>query len=68
MKRLEEEGRLYFTQNNIREKYYLSERTEKGKQLPNVWNDISIASGNEKLGYPTQKPVELPGQTHDFYI
>jgi adenine-specific DNA-methyltransferase len=41
MKSLEEDNRLYFTQNSIREKYYLSERLEKGKQRPNIWTDIS---------------------------
>lgn len=30
-----------------------------GVSLQDVWDDISPASGNEALGYPTQKPEEL---------
>ncbi len=62
MRELEKQGRLYFTENSIREKYYLSERMAKGKQLSNVWTDISgnsVASSSEGVGYPTQKPEEL---------
>jgi adenine-specific DNA-methyltransferase len=62
MKDLEKDGRLYFTDNSIREKYYLSERLAKGKQLSNVWTDLpgnSVASSGEGVGYPTQKPEAL---------
>lgn len=62
MRALDEENRLYFTQNSIREKYYLSERTLKGKQRPNVWTDISgnsVRQSNEGIAYPTQKPEAL---------
>jgi hypothetical protein len=59
MKSLENENRLVFTKNTIREKYYLSERSEKGKQLPNIWTDIPIINKDESLGYPTQKPLAL---------
>lgn len=62
MRELELQGRLYFTENSIREKYYLNERMDKGKQLSNVWTDISgnsVASSSEGVGYPTQKPEEL---------
>ncbi len=31
----------------------------KGVQLDNLWTDIPGARGNERLGYPTQKPVAL---------
>jgi DNA modification methylase len=30
-----------------------------GQQVGNIWDDIKIASGNEKIGYPTQKPEAL---------
>ncbi len=59
MRELEKDNRLYFTKNTIREKYYLSERSLKGKQLSNIWTDIGIATINESLGYPTQKPKAL---------
>ena len=59
MRELEEDNRLYFTEKSIREKYYLSERSEKGKQLSNVWDDIQNVQGNVKIGYPTQKPEAL---------
>jgi len=38
-------------------KKYLSD--SKGRTLTNCWIDIPQASGNEALGYPTQKPVAL---------
>lgn len=38
-------------------KKYLSE--SKGKTVTNCWTDIQQASGNEALGYPTQKPEAL---------
>ena len=60
MKELENEGRLYFTDNIIREKYYLTERELKGKQTSNIWDDIqNVQSEKEKIGYPTQKPILL---------
>ena len=62
MRRLDSENRLYFTRTSIREKYYLSERLEKGKQLSNVWVDISgnsVKQSSENVEYPTQKPEEL---------
>jgi site-specific DNA-methyltransferase (adenine-specific) len=37
---------------------YLDE--QKGRASQNLWSDISMSkSGAERLGYPTQKPVEL---------
>jgi adenine-specific DNA-methyltransferase len=62
MRSLEDDNRLYFTKNSIREKYYLQERLEKGKQRPNVWSDISgnsVKQSNENVDYPTQKPEAL---------
>jgi DNA modification methylase len=61
MRELEADNRLYFTDKIIREKYYLSERELKGKQISNVWDDIQHVQGSskEKIGYPTQKPEAL---------
>ena len=61
MRQLEEDGRLSFGKS-IREKYYLNDRLKIGKQLSNIWSDISgntLSYSKEGLGYPTQKPVEL---------
>ncbi len=33
--------------------------TGKGNLVQDVWDDISTAGGNERLGYPTQKPLSL---------
>ena len=38
-------------------KKYLDE--SKGRTITNDWRDIEQASGNEAIGYPTQKPVAL---------
>jgi len=62
MRNLEIDNRLHFTKNSIREKYYLLERQEKGKQLSNNWFDIpgnSVKQSGEGLDYPTQKPESL---------
>ena len=40
LKALENDGRLYITDTTIREKYYLKERLEIGKQIDNFWGDI----------------------------
>lgn len=62
MERLDAEGRLYFPPNKsgaIREKYFLDEM--KGVIAGDVWADIPPISAHaqERLGYPTQKPVQL---------
>lgn len=62
MRQLDNDNRLYFTESSIREKYYLNERLEKGKQRPNVWTDISgnsVKQSSEDSAYPTQKPESL---------
>lgn len=58
MKELEQNNRLYFGKT-IREKYYLEERIQKGKQVSNIWLDLPPTPSNEMLGYPTQKPILL---------
>jgi DNA modification methylase len=62
MRQLDNENRLYFAESSIREKYYLSDRLEKGKQRPNIWVDISgnsVKQSEENVSYPTQKPEAL---------
>lgn len=39
-----------------RRKYY---KDDRGTPLNNIWTDINIASGKERTGYPTQKPLAL---------
>lgn len=62
MQQWDKEGRLLFPKNKngrIRRKLYLDEL--KGKPVQNLWADIQMVSSqaNERLGYPTQKPVAL---------
>ena len=59
MKRLISEGRLIQTSPDVqpKKKLYLDEM--KGVPLNNVWVDVSPPKTAEKVGYPTQKPVEL---------
>ncbi len=60
MKRLDEENRLYFTSNGgIRLKRYLDEMP--GRSVQSVITDIPPINSQaaERLGYPTQKPLEL---------
>ncbi|MBI2166186.1 MAG: restriction endonuclease [Chloroflexi bacterium] len=57
--RLETEGRIYWSTNGAPYiKNYLDER--KGRPLQDVWTDVVMTkSGQERLGYPTQKPLAL---------
>lgn len=61
LKALENDNRLYINDNTIREKYYLNERMEIGKQIDNLWGDIGNMNRNqaEDVDYATQKPSEL---------
>ena len=61
LKRLENEGRLYFKGETLREKSYWNERKNPGKVANNLWEDISNLQGKnlEMVGYPTQKPEAL---------
>ena len=47
---IREDGRLE------RRKY---ERDYRGKQVGNLWTDIVLPMGDERVGYPTQKPLAL---------
>ena len=62
MKQLDTEGRLYFPEKKdgrIMKKVYLHEL--EGQPMLDVWMDIKPLSAHaqERLGYPTQKPVAL---------
>jgi site-specific DNA-methyltransferase (adenine-specific) len=61
MKQLDEEGRLHFPKDptgRLRLKMYLDE--SEGVAVQDVWTDILLpASSNERIGYPTQKPLAL---------
>ena len=60
MKKLDQEGRLYFTsRGGIRLKRYLDETP--GLSIQDVITDVSPINSQaaERLGYPTQKPLAL---------
>lgn len=60
MQRLDAEGKLHFTKTGgIRVKKYLEET--QGKPLQALWDDIAPinSQAQERLGYPTQKPLAL---------
>lgn len=61
MERLDAEGRLHFTRNGsgIRLKRYLDEA--RGLPVQALWSDIPAinSQAQERLGYPTQKPIAL---------
>jgi DNA modification methylase len=63
---LEREGRIHRTRTgNVRVKYFLEQRggqVVERKLVGDVWNDIADAMHmpvEERLGYPTQKPLAL---------
>ena len=60
MRELETDGRIYVPKKGggvPRYKIYLAE--SKGIPLQNIWTDIEKVGGNQKVGYPTQKPLAL---------
>ena len=59
LEELDREGRIHWPRNGRipRRKVYLADNP--GKPLSNLWADISIATGKERVGYPTQKPLAL---------
>ena len=61
MKALENDNRLYITDKTIRQKYYLNERLEIGKQIDNLWMDIGNMnrSQGENVGFIGQKPLKI---------
>ena len=60
MERLDREGKIFYTRNGIaRRRRYLDEA--KGIPAQDIWSDIQALRSwhDERLGYPTQKPVAL---------
>jgi site-specific DNA-methyltransferase (adenine-specific) len=62
MEQYDKEGRLWFPSDKdgrIRLKRYLDE--QPGHKIQNLWDDISPlnSQAQERLGYPTQKPLAL---------
>jgi site-specific DNA-methyltransferase (adenine-specific) len=62
MEQYDREGRLYFPKDKdgrIRLKIYLDE--SPGRAIQNLWDDIPPinSQAQERLGYPTQKPLAL---------
>lgn len=70
LKAKENDGRLYITDKTIREKYYLNERLEIGKQIDNLWGDIGNMnrSKSEDTGFSGQKPEKLLQRIFDLTI
>lgn len=58
MQEFHDDNRLHYSKSGVpRIKRYASE--SKGVLIGDVWTDISSLQKKEKLGYDTQKPVEL---------
>jgi len=58
MAELDAAGRLHYSKTGyVSYKRYLDEM--KGVRTQDIWDDITIASRTESLGYPTQKPLAL---------
>ena len=58
MDKLEREGRIHYTRNGTpyRKEY---DNEYMGRPVSDLWVDVSIATGHERTGYATQKPLEL---------
>ena len=52
------ENRIYWSETGKPYRKYFFDEYE-GKELTNIWDDITIAQGKERIGYPTQKPEAL---------
>lgn len=58
MEELDRQGLIEYTNSGCpRFKRYLD--TMVGNKCPDIWFDIKIASKDERLGFPTQKPLAL---------
>jgi len=58
LKQFDLENRVYWSKNGKPyRKYFIEDYI--GKEVSNVWTDVYIAKGIERLGYPTQKPEAL---------
>jgi hypothetical protein len=62
LERLDKEGRIYWSKKEGAWPRYIRYLDEvKGTSLQDVWTDISPVNARaaERLGYPTQKPIQL---------
>jgi site-specific DNA-methyltransferase (adenine-specific) len=59
--RLDAEGRIYWPPKGTMPQFKRYREDLKGKALSDLWDDIDRINpvGNERLGYPTQKPLAL---------
>jgi site-specific DNA-methyltransferase (adenine-specific)/adenine-specific DNA-methyltransferase len=58
MEALDGAGKIYWSSTGYPGlKHYLDE--SQGERVPDLWEDIRTAAGNEQLYYPTQKPEAL---------
>jgi site-specific DNA-methyltransferase (adenine-specific) len=55
LQKMDQEGDLEF----VNDKVYRKHRLKEGMPANNLWLDIPPALGNERTGYPTQKPLAL---------
>lgn len=59
LERLHNENRIHYVRSSKRP-YRKEYRHEyKGADITNIWDDIPVATGKERTGYPTQKPLAL---------
>jgi len=58
LKEYDKKGDIDWTNPKVPYRKYRPEYT-KGWLISNLWSDIEQTGGNERLGYPTQKPVAL---------
>ena len=58
LQQMDEENRLYWSKNGKPYRKYFKDEYD-GKEVSNIWVDISVVKQKERVGYPTQKPVEL---------
>jgi DNA modification methylase len=52
----DDDGRIYHIHNDTGVKYYVD---PSGKLMDDVWDITLAARSGERIGYPTQKPLEL---------
>lgn len=57
LEKMYEEGKILIDGKTIKRKAYLHDY--RGNNMNDVWSDIPIAAGNERMQYPTQKPLAL---------
>ncbi len=58
LKKIDESGNIGWSPNGIPYRKFRPENT-KGLLVSSIWDNIEQTGGNERLGYPTQKPEAL---------